>query len=152
MLSRPAYIRGEDSQVRALGRNYDQDGGGWPSLLRTLQGLEANVRLHLAASSSFIDGNPALVVSYAVHVPCSHSRTHPVVSPLANVRADSRWDEWVHPRRLLKLTETNVELQKTLAQANAAAQAPSTSTASGSGTHAKAGCVMNSFPLHQIRC
>ena len=27
-----------------------------------------------------------------------------------------RWDEWVHPSRLLKFTDTNVELQKTLSQ------------------------------------
>ncbi|KAF7795288.1 hypothetical protein EIP86_006442 [Pleurotus ostreatoroseus] len=47
------------------------------------------------------------------------------------------WDEWVHPRRLLKLTDTNLELQKTLAQANAAANAPTAAAASGAGAHVK---------------
>ena len=48
----------------------------------------------------------------------------------------------MHPRRLLKLTDTNLELQKTLAQANAAANAPTAVAASGAGAHVKgAGCV-----------
>lgn len=46
-----------------------------------------------------------------------------------------RWDEWVHPARLLKLNDTNLALQKTLMQANAAA----TASASGSAAAAKAG-------------
>lgn len=37
----------------------------------------------------------------------------------------NRWDEWVHPSRLLKLNETNLALQKSLQQANAAAAASS---------------------------
>lgn len=61
------------------------------------------------------------------------------------------WDEWVHPRRLLKLTETNVELQRTLALANAAALGPAAGagaggsavgSAGGAGAHGKGvGCV-----------
>lgn len=46
-----------------------------------------------------------------------------------------RWDEWVHPARLLKLNETNLALQKTLQQANAAA----TASAAGASSSAKAG-------------
>ena len=50
----------------------------------------------------------------------------------------------MHPRRLLKLTDTNLELQKTLAQANAAANAPTAAAASGAGAHVKgAGCVVS---------
>ena len=49
---------------------------------------------------------------------------------------DFRWDEWVHPSRLLKLNETNLALQKTLQQANAAATASAGGAASAA---AKAG-------------
>ncbi|KAI0781567.1 MRG-domain-containing protein [Irpex lacteus] len=53
------------------------------------------------------------------------------------------WDEWVHPTRLLKFTESNLNLQKTLQQANAAANAALSSSASASGSHAKgAGSVL----------
>ncbi|KAI0086752.1 MRG-domain-containing protein [Irpex rosettiformis] len=47
------------------------------------------------------------------------------------------WDEWVHPTRLLKHSESNLNLQKTLQQANAAANAALSSSASGSASHAK---------------
>ncbi|KAH8105475.1 MRG-domain-containing protein [Cristinia sonorae] len=46
-----------------------------------------------------------------------------------------RWDEWVHPARLLKLNDTNLALQKTLQQANAAA----TASAAGASSSSKAG-------------
>lgn len=41
-----------------------------------------------------------------------------------------RWDEWVHPTRLLKLNESNIALQKSLQQANAAATASAASASS----------------------
>ncbi|GJE94035.1 MRG-domain-containing protein [Phanerochaete sordida] len=43
------------------------------------------------------------------------------------------WDEWVDRTRLLKFTEDNIKLQKTLSQANAAASAAQSGSASGSG-------------------
>lgn len=48
-----------------------------------------------------------------------------------------RWDEWVHPTRLLKFSESNLNLQKTLQQANAAANAAMSASGSASGAHAK---------------
>ncbi|EKM51282.1 uncharacterized protein PHACADRAFT_102885 [Phanerochaete carnosa HHB-10118-sp] len=51
------------------------------------------------------------------------------------------WDEWVDRTRLLKHTEANLNLQKTLSQANAAANQAQMGNTSGSGSHSKgAGC------------
>ncbi|KIP01536.1 hypothetical protein PHLGIDRAFT_32514 [Phlebiopsis gigantea 11061_1 CR5-6] len=47
------------------------------------------------------------------------------------------WDEWVDRNRLLKYSDTNLNLQKTLQQANAAATAAQLAASSASGSSAK---------------
>ena len=53
-----------------------------------------------------------------------------------------RWDEWVPASRLLKYTEANLALQKSLQQQSQAAQATQTGSAS-SKTHNKAAAGAN---------
>ena len=62
-----------------------------------------------------------------------------------------RWDEWVDRSRLLKYSEANLNLQKSLQQANAAATAAQMAASSGAGSSAKgAGYVDPSYILPYI--
>ena len=54
-----------------------------------------------------------------------------------------RWDEWVDRSRLLKHSDTNLNLQKSLQQANAAATAAQLAASAGAGASAKGAGYVN---------